>query len=53
MADLDVPTLAQLGYEEADIPDLVEGARAQARLLVGAPREVSDEDLASILRESL
>ena len=36
-----------------DIPELVRGARAQARLLVGSPREVTDEDLASILRESL
>ncbi|MDA0161867.1 iron-containing alcohol dehydrogenase [Solirubrobacter ginsenosidimutans] len=53
MADLDVPTLSQLGYDQGDIPALVEGARAQARLLVGSPREVSDEDLASILRASL
>jgi hydroxyacid-oxoacid transhydrogenase len=53
MADLDVPSLAQLGYGEDDIPDLVKGARAQARLLVGAPREVTDEDLAGILRASL
>src|SRR6201990_1499634 len=39
MADLNVPTLSQLGYEPGDIPALVEGARAQARLLVGSPRE--------------
>jgi alcohol dehydrogenase class IV len=53
MADLNVPSLSALGYGEDDIPDLVKGARAQARLLVGAPREVTDDDLAGILRASL
>ena len=53
MADLDVPSFSDLGYGGEDIPELVRGARAQARLLVGSPREVTDEDLASILRESL
>jgi alcohol dehydrogenase class IV len=53
MADLNVPSLSALGYGENDIPDLVKGARAQARLLVGAPREVTDDDLAGILRASL
>jgi hydroxyacid-oxoacid transhydrogenase len=53
MADLGVPSLSELGYGSEDIPELVRGARAQERLLVGSPREVTDEDLASILRESL
>jgi alcohol dehydrogenase class IV len=53
MADLHVPSLSELGYREADIASLVKGARAQARLLVGSPREVSDDDLAGILRDSL
>ncbi len=53
MTDLGVPTLSELGYDESDIPDLVEGAVAQQRLLVGTPRPVSEDDLASILRESL
>jgi hydroxyacid-oxoacid transhydrogenase len=53
MADLGVPSLGDLGYDARDIPELVKGARAQARLLVGSPREVTDEDLAAILRESL
>jgi len=53
MADLGVPSLSDLGYGIEDIPELVRGARAQARLLVGSPREVTDEDLGSILRESL
>jgi hydroxyacid-oxoacid transhydrogenase len=53
MSDLGVPSLSALGYVEDDIPDLVRGARAQERLLVGAPREVTDGDLSAILRESL
>ena len=53
MADLGVPSLSELGYAEEDIPALVRGARAQERLLAGAPREVTDDDLSAILRESL
>jgi alcohol dehydrogenase class IV len=53
MRDLGIPSLRALGYDEADVPDLVEGALAQQRLLVGTPREVTPDDLASILRESL
>ena len=54
MKDLGVPTsLRELGYTEDDIPALVEGALAQQRLLVGAPREPSEADLAEILRASL
>jgi hydroxyacid-oxoacid transhydrogenase len=53
MTDLGMPTLSELGYDESDIPDLVEGALAQQRLLVGTPRPVSEDDVASILRESL
>jgi alcohol dehydrogenase class IV len=52
MADLGVPSLPDLGYGVDDIPALVEGARAQERLLAGAPREVTDADLSAILRES-
>lgn len=54
MADLGVPTsLRELGYDEDDIPALVEGAMAQQRLLVISPREVGEDDLAEILRNSL
>jgi hydroxyacid-oxoacid transhydrogenase len=45
--------LSELGYGEQDIPDLVEGAFKQQRLLVIAPREPSRDDLAAILRASL
>ena len=53
MTDLSIPSLSALGYDESDIPALVEGALAQQRLLVGSPRAVDGDDLATILRESL
>jgi hydroxyacid-oxoacid transhydrogenase len=43
----------ELGYSEDDVEDLVEGAMKQQRLLVGAPRDVSEEDLADVIRESM
>jgi hydroxyacid-oxoacid transhydrogenase len=45
--------LQGVGYTAADIPDLVEGALAQQRLLALAPVEVSAADLAHVFRESL
>ena len=42
-----------LGYDEGDVDRLVEGAMKQQRLLVGVPREVTQEDLANIVRESM
>jgi alcohol dehydrogenase class IV len=53
MDDLRVPSLSELGYGEEDVPELVEGALAQQRLLAVAPRPVEAEDLAAILRASL
>jgi len=54
MKDVGAPKgVRDLGYDEDDIDDLVEGAMKQQRLLVGAPREVGEEDLAGILRESM
>jgi hydroxyacid-oxoacid transhydrogenase len=54
MRDLGVPTtISELGYGPDDIPALVEGALAQARLLAVAPREVGASDLDAILRASL
>jgi alcohol dehydrogenase class IV len=50
MDDLHVPSLRELGYSEDDIPQLVEGAMAQERLLAVAPREVRAEDVAEILQ---
>ncbi|MBX6762283.1 MAG: iron-containing alcohol dehydrogenase [Rubrobacteraceae bacterium] len=54
MKDVGAPSgVRELGYTEEDIPELVEGAMKQQRLLVGSPREVTEEDLANIIRESM
>jgi hydroxyacid-oxoacid transhydrogenase len=54
MRDVGAPSgVRELGYTEDDIPTLVEGAMKQQRLLVGAPKEVTEEDLANIIRDSM
>lgn len=54
MADVGMPAgLAEVGYTAADVPDLVEGATKQQRLLATAPLVVTDEDLAGIFTASL
>ena len=54
MKDVGAPSgVRELGYTEDDIDALVEGAMKQQRLLVGSPKEVKEEDLAAILRESM
>jgi alcohol dehydrogenase class IV len=45
--------IAALGYGEADIPALVEGAMKQQRLLVGAPKPVGAAEIETILRQSM
>ena len=54
MRDVGAPSgVAELGYGEEDVDDLVEGALKQQRLLVVAPREVTAEDLGHILGASM
>lgn len=54
MRDIGFPNgLAALGYEEADVPGLVEGTLKQQRLLAISPRRPSPEDLAEIFRKSM
>ena len=54
MKDVDAPRgLRDLGYDEGELDQLVEGAMKQERLLVLSPREVTEDDLANILRESI
>ena len=49
-----VPTsLAEIGYVESDIAELVHGALAQVRLLALAPLTVGPSDLADVFRASL
>ncbi|MFL6022054.1 MAG: hydroxyacid-oxoacid transhydrogenase [Marmoricola sp.] len=54
MRDIGIPNgLGEVGYDEGDVDDLVEGAMKQQRLLATAPREVTEEDAAGILGRSL
>ena len=54
MRDIGAPAgVGAFGYTEDDVPALVEGALQQQRLLVGAPRDVTERDLAQILTASL
>lgn len=54
MKDIEAPRgIAELGYDESDIPALVDGALKQQRLLVISPRAPSADDLAAILRASM
>jgi alcohol dehydrogenase class IV len=54
MRDITLPNgLAEVGYGEADVDDLVAGTMQQQRLLATAPREVDERVAAGILRRSL
>jgi alcohol dehydrogenase class IV len=54
MRDLGIPSgIGALGYGEGDVDELVAGARKQERLLVIAPRDPTEDDLAGIFRGSL
>jgi len=54
MRDVNAPRgVRALGYEEQDIPELVQGALKQQRLLVISPKEPGPEDLAAIYRASM
>jgi hydroxyacid-oxoacid transhydrogenase len=54
MRDVGMPNgVGAVGYTEADVDDLVEGTMKQQRLLATAPREVTEDDAASILRASV
>ena len=45
--------IAARGYGEADVPALAEGAYAQPRPLVMAPRAVSKQDLEGLYRDAM
>jgi hydroxyacid-oxoacid transhydrogenase len=54
MRDVGLPSgLAEVGYGEADVDDLVAGSLQQQRLLATAPKQVTGEDLAGIIRRSM
>jgi hydroxyacid-oxoacid transhydrogenase len=54
MRDIDIPGgIGAVGYDEGDIPDLVDGTMKQQRLLATAPKDVTEDDIAGIFRRSL
>ncbi|WP_102126442.1 hydroxyacid-oxoacid transhydrogenase [Deinococcus planocerae] len=54
MRDVGAPSgVRELGYDEADIPALVDGALKQQRLLAVAPKQPTGDDLAQIFRDSM
>jgi hydroxyacid-oxoacid transhydrogenase len=54
MRDIGIPDgVAAVGFGDADVDDLVEGALKQQRLLATAPRPVDADDLAGIFRRSM
>ena len=54
MQDIGIPNgLAAVGYGSGDVDDLVHGALQQQRLLATAPKAVTAEDLAGIIRASM
>ncbi len=54
LRDVGMPSgLAELGFTAADIPELTEGTLKQQRLLSTAPRVVREEDVETILSESI
>ncbi|MDQ2848551.1 MAG: iron-containing alcohol dehydrogenase [Actinomycetota bacterium] len=54
MRDIGIPAgIGAVGYGEGDIDSLVDGAMKQQRLLTIAPRDVTAEALAGILRSSI
>ena len=54
MRDIGIPNgLAEVGYGEGDVGDLVAGSLQQQRLLATAPKAVTDDDLASVFHGSM
>ncbi len=54
MKDIGIPNgIGGVGYTEADVPALAEGAMKQQRLLATAPRPVSEDDVSGILTRSI
>lgn len=54
MRDIGAPRgLRELGYDERDVPALVDGALKQQRLLAVAPKPVAPRDLERVLLESM
>jgi alcohol dehydrogenase class IV len=54
MRDIGIPAgIGAVGYDDGDIPDLVEGTMKQQRLLATAPKQVTEDDIADVYRRSI
>ena len=54
MRDIGQPSgLAEIGYGDGDVDGIVSGTMQQQRLLATAPREVTEEDIAGVVRASM
>ncbi len=54
MRDIGIPNgIGGVGYDEGDVPDLVDGTMKQQRLLAVAPKPVTEDDVAGIFNGSL
>jgi alcohol dehydrogenase class IV len=54
MRDIGIPAgIGAVGYDEGDIPDLVDGTMKQQRLLATAPKQVTEDDVADVYRRSI
>ena len=54
MRDIEIPNgLGAVGYDEHDISDLAHGTMQQTRLLATAPLEVTEDEIAQLLRRSM
>ena len=54
MRDIGQPSgLAEIGYGEADVTGLVSGTMQQQRLLATAPLQITEEDVAGVIRASM
>lgn len=54
MRDIDIPGgIGQVGFDEGDIPGLVDGTMKQQRLLATSPKDVTEDDIAGIFTRSI
>jgi hydroxyacid-oxoacid transhydrogenase len=54
MRDIGIPNgIAAVGFDDGDVPDLVDGTMKQQRLLATSPREVTEDDIGQIFRRSM
>jgi hydroxyacid-oxoacid transhydrogenase len=54
MRDIDMPNgIGAVGFDEGDIPDLVDGTMKQQRLLATSPKAVTEDDAAGIFQRSI